>query len=71
MKMVAVKLTLVARDPESIPDNSPTLYRNEDGDWIVQGFVVDDSAALSQMTIPAGETCVRIPHRMIQFFTEE
>lgn len=66
-----MKLTLVARDPESIPDNSPTLYRNEEGDWIIQGFVVDDPAALAQMTIPVGETCVRIPPRMIRFFTEE
>jgi hypothetical protein len=66
-----MKLTLVARDPESIPDNSPTLYRTEEGDWIIQGFVVDDPAALAQMNIPAGETCVRIPTRMIRFFTEE
>jgi hypothetical protein len=66
-----MKLTLVARDPESIPDNSPTFYRNEEGDWIIQGFVVDDPVALSQMNIPVGETCVRIPHRMIQFFTKE
>jgi len=66
-----MKLTLVARDPESIPDNSPTLYRTEEGDWIIQGFVVDDPAALAQMNIPAGETCVRIPPRMIRFFTEE
>jgi hypothetical protein len=66
-----MKLTLVARDPESVPDNSPTLFRNEDGDWIIQGFVVDDPATLSQMHIPTGEACVRIPHRMIQFFTQE
>jgi hypothetical protein len=66
-----MKLTLVARDPESVPDNSPTLFRNEDGDWIIQGFVVDDPATLSQMHIPTGETCVRIPHRMLQFFTQE
>jgi hypothetical protein len=57
-----MKLTLVARDPESVPDNSPTLFRNEDGDWIIQGFVVDDPATLSQM---------HIPHRMIQFFIQE
>jgi len=33
-----MKLTPVARDPESVPDNSPALYRNEEGDWIIQGF---------------------------------
>jgi hypothetical protein len=66
-----MKLTLVARDPDSIPDNSPTLYRTERGDWIIQGWVVDDAETLSEITIPEGETCVRIPHRMIQFFSRQ
>lgn len=66
-----VRLTFVAKDPESNPTNSPTLYRTDRGSWLVQGFVVTDSAALAEMDIPEGESVVEIPDRMIQFFTEE
>jgi hypothetical protein len=34
----------------------------------VQGWHVTDPEALSQMNIPAEETALEIPHRMIQFF---
>ena len=63
--------TLVGKDPESNPTGSPTLYRTDSGSWIVQGWVVTDSGALTQMDIPAGEGCVEIPDRMVQFFRQE
>lgn len=64
-----MRLTLIAKDPESEPDGSPTLYRTDRGTWIVQGWAVTDAAALAEMAIPAGENCTEIPDRMIQFFT--
>jgi hypothetical protein len=66
-----VRLTLVAKDPESNPTGSPTLYRTDRGTWVVQGWVITDLAVLAQMVIPAGEGCVEIPDRMIQFFRRE
>jgi hypothetical protein len=63
-----VRLTLVAKDPESNPTGSPTLYRTDRGSWIVQGWVVTEPDTLAQMTIPEGESCVEIPDRMIQYF---
>ena len=63
-----MKLTLVAGDPESRPDNSPTLYKTDQGSWVVQGWVVDDPEALATLSVPDGETVVEIPDRMIQFF---
>jgi hypothetical protein len=63
-----MRLTLVAGDPESIPDNSPTLYKTDRGSWVVQGWVVTDQEALAQLKVPEGETVVEIPDRMIQFF---
>ena len=33
-------LTLVAGDSESVPDNSPTLYKTDRGSWVVQGWVL-------------------------------
>ncbi|ONK14733.1 hypothetical protein [Streptomyces sp. MP131-18] len=41
---------------------SPRLYRDEvSGDFIVQGYVVNDPADLAQMNVPDGETVVRVP----------
>jgi hypothetical protein len=34
----------------------------------VQGWVVTESDALAQMTIPEGESCVEISDLMIQYF---
>lgn len=64
-----MRLMLVARDPESNPTGSPTLYRTDRGSWVVQGWRVADAEVLAQMDIPAGETCVEIPDRMVPFFT--
>jgi hypothetical protein len=56
-----VELTFVAKDPESEPSGSPTLYRTDRQSWVVQGWAVTDPDALAAMDIPEGETCVEIP----------
>ena len=66
-----MRLTLVGKDPESNPTGSPTVYRTDRGSWLVQGWVVTDLEALAQMDIPAGETVVEIPDRMLRFFGQE
>ncbi|MGW6279980.1 hypothetical protein [Kribbella sp. NPDC055071] len=63
-----MRLILIAGDPESVPDNSPTLYKTDRGSWVVQGWVVNDAEALAQLNVPEGETVVEIPDRMIPFF---
>nr|MDT0660017.1 hypothetical protein [Micromonospora sp. DSM 115978] len=65
-----MRLTLIGKDPESNPTGSPTVYRTDQGSWVVQGWVVSDAATLAQMNIPEGETCVEIPDRMLQFFRQ-
>jgi hypothetical protein len=66
----AVRLIFVAKDPESNPTGSPTIYQTDRDTWVVQGWLVTDCGALSQMDIPPGEGCVEIPDRMIQFFRQ-
>ena len=66
-----VKLFLVAKDPESEPSGSPTLYRTDRGSWIVQGWVVTDPDTLRDMDIPGGETCVEIPDMLVPFFAPQ
>lgn len=63
-----MRLTLVASDPNSNPDNSPTLYKTDRGSWVVQGWEVTDPEALAALNVPEGETVVEIPDRMIPFF---
>jgi len=65
-----VTLTFVARDPDSEPSGSPTLYRTDRQSWVVQGWAVTDPAALAAMSIPDGETCVEIPDRLIPLFRQ-
>ena len=64
-----MEITFVAKDPGSEPTGSPTLYRTDRGSWVVQGWVVTDQTALAAMDIPAGESCVEIPDRLVPFFT--
>ncbi|MGW6505548.1 hypothetical protein [Nonomuraea angiospora] len=63
-----MRLTFVAKDPDSNPTQSPTLYRTDRGSWVVQGWVVTDPDALQEMNIPDGETAVEIPDRLVPFF---
>ena len=63
-----MRLTLVAKDPGSEPNGSPTLYRTDRQSWIVQGWEVTDPDALADLRLPAGETCVEIPDRLVPFF---
>jgi len=63
-----MELTLVAKDPDSVPDGSPALYRTDRESWIVQGWAVTDPSALAALDLPEGETCVEIPDRLIPFF---
>jgi hypothetical protein len=63
-----MELTFVAKDPDSVPDGSPALYRSDRGSWIVQGWAVTDPAALAALNLLEGETCVEIPGRLIRYF---
>ena len=56
-----MRISFVAKDPDSVPDQSPTLYKTDRDSWLVQGWAVTDSSALAQMNIPEGETVVESP----------
>ena len=63
-----MELTFVGGDPASNPKNSPTIYKTDRDSWVVQGWVIEDPEALATLNLPAGESAVEIPDRMIQFF---
>ncbi|MFH8796437.1 hypothetical protein [Streptomyces sp. NPDC017941] len=64
-------LRKLGKDPESPSGGSPTIYLDDTKDtYLVQGLKVDDAERLAMMDLPAHETVVEIPRRMVQFFLE-
>lgn len=64
-----MKLTFLGKD--STPNDSPTLYATDRETYLVQGYVVTDPEALAQLRIPAGETVVEVPRRLMKFVPPE
>jgi hypothetical protein len=42
--------------------NCPTIYRDDDGSYVVQGYSLEDAA---ELTLPAGESAVRVPATLV------
>lgn len=43
----------------------PKLYETDRGTFVVQGFAVDDEAALATLQLPSGETAVEVPRALL------
>jgi len=65
-----VALQFLGKDPESEYNGSPAVW--DDGDcYVIQGWRITDPGTLAQVgTVPATETVLRFPKRMMQFFKE-
>ena len=55
----------------STPNDSPTLFETDRGTLLVQGYLVTDPEALSQMRIPDGETVVEVPKELMKYLPED
>ncbi|TDD83946.1 hypothetical protein [Actinomadura rubrisoli] len=66
-----MEITLVAIDPDSQPQGSPTLYKTDRGSWVIQGWVITDPDVLAKMNIPEGEIACEIPDRLVPFFFQK
>lgn len=55
----------------STPNDSPTLFETDRETLLVQGYVVTDPEALSQMRIPDGETVVEVPKSLMKYLPED
>lgn len=60
----------LGKDPDSEHGGSPTVW--EDGDtYVVQGWRITDGATLAEVgDVPAHETVIRIPKRLMTVFPE-
>jgi len=64
-----MKVRFLGKD--STPNDSPTLYETDRDTYVVQGWVVTDAEALSQMRVPAGEAVVEVPKNLMRYLPEE
>jgi hypothetical protein len=46
---------------------SPTLYETDRGTFVIQGWKVLDTEALSAMNIPDHETAIEVPMALLDF----
>ena len=64
-------LTLIGKDPESTrPGRLPCIERIRDS-WLVQGWIVTDPEALSQLNIPDERVRLRSPTGSFSFSGSE
>ena len=63
-------LKFLGKDPDSEYNGSPAVW--DDGEcYVIQGWRITDPGTLAQVgTVPAHETVLRFPKRMMQFFKE-
>ena len=63
-------LRFLGKDPDSPVSDSPTIWDNGDS-YVIQGWRIVDQQILAEVgEIPAHETVLEIPKRMMQFFPE-
>ena len=63
-------LRFLGKDPDSPANDSPTIWDNGES-YVIQGWRIADAAMLAEVgEIPAHETVLEIPKRMMQFFPE-
>jgi len=63
-------LQFPGKDPESEYNGSPTVWDGGDC-YVIQGWRITDPSTLAEIgTVPAHETVLRLPKRMMPFFKE-
>jgi hypothetical protein len=60
-----VKIEFIRKTDSSTTGNCPALYKAEDGDYIVQGWVIDDETRAQLRDLADNETAVKIPADVI------
>jgi hypothetical protein len=63
-----MKLRFLGKVTES--GNSPTLYDTDEDMYVIQGWVISDAEALSQLALPAGESAVMVPKALMRYLLE-
>ncbi len=63
-----MRLTFLGKETQT--GNSPTLWETDDGQYVIQGFTLDDEALRQVGAMPAGEAVVRVPKKLMRHLRE-
>ncbi len=66
-KEATVRLVRISGDDSCNNGTCPTVFAIDEGkgEAVVQGYTVTDAEALAQMSLPPGESAVRVPLRLL------
>ncbi len=53
------------RNPQCRGGRCPSVYLTDDGDFVVQGFLLD-TLERAKLDIPGGEDAVRVPRTLLE-----
>jgi hypothetical protein len=63
---IAMKLTILRGDEKDCSGGTcPTVYLAEDGDLVVQGYVLDDATASNLVHVAPGESAIKISAKVV------
>jgi hypothetical protein len=63
-----MQLTFLGKETQG--GNSPTLWETDDGQFVIQGFTLDDEALAQVGAMPAGEAVIRVPKELMGHLRE-
>jgi hypothetical protein len=59
-----MRLTFLGKDSQG--GNSPTLWETDDGQYVIQGFALDNDALGQVGAVPSGEAVIRVPKKLMR-----
>lgn len=59
-----MQLTFLGKDTQG--GNSPTLWETDDGQYVIQGFTLDNEAQGQVGVVPEGEAVIRVPKKLMR-----
>lgn len=62
---IAMELRFIRKTRSSITGNCPALYRAENGNYVVQGWRLDDATRANLRDLADNETAVEVPADVI------
>jgi len=63
-----MRLTFLGKETQG--GNSPTLWETDDGQYLIQGFILDVEAQGQVGTVPEGEAIIRVPKKLMRYLGE-
>ena len=63
-----MRLTFLGKETQG--GNSPALWETDDGQYVIQGFMLDSDALEQVGTIPGGEAVIRVPKQLMRHLKE-